>query len=861
MRRLVSAYTGSVPVMGVGGTGTQHHLPYRAIGKWTMHLILLLSLLSRAAALYAGAIPIAGNRPVTDAGLNGADIETPAVAIRRATHYAVWVDQRDEETTGAFRTVYFAQSTDGGQSWGANVRVSDPDYDDWCDHPQIAVAADGTIWIVWYLFYQPGSNQTNEIRLAKSVDEGASFTVTTLVDGFPAAEDRWRPQFAVDDATGNLLLLYNEYWESGSSIGYDLYLRVYSPQRQLLHETTINDQPRTGRLGDGSQDESVPKTSLVVKDGFICAAWEDQRQRFTIHGACSTDGGQSFGANFPLSMVDGLAPQLALGPTDQLYVTYYLATDSRQDIYLQRSTDRGATWSTPLNVTRLDGAKEVRTWDFQVDANGQLLIAWINRLGSSVSAVALATSLDQGQNWAGLPLEDGTGQFPTVASQFDVTLAVAGSGVDTVGTVLWTDDRNGQEALFSQALALDSIPPTAPANLVATGGDRSNLLRWDAASDATGIQGYRVYRSTTADGAYAELTPRLVTDTSYRDVELDHTPYFYKVAAVDGTANTGPLSAAVSATAQTNNNLPTTGTIAYMVNDTIRLRDFANFGVERVLATGHRPRMSADGGKVYYQASDQILAKPLNGGNAQVVVTATGLTSDYDIASIDAVNNATNERYIAAIMSRSFVSTVVGGACFVSEPHYTVDGQQRFVDEYNYSAEIALSAEPQWLLYRYRGFCNVAASGTTAPGDLYIVNLTTNTTSELKGVDLRDPDFAPARFDNRVLLAAPFTGQYEIWRAEVDATGQLRHYTQLTRGAAGIISRAPTWSTDGNWVIFQRDLDPSQGENQQLFIVRADGAALRALNINGAQPAWAGGGPAIDPGELTERFYLPLIVR
>lgn len=142
----------------------------------------------------------------------------------------------------------------------------------------------------------------------------------------------------------------------------------------------------------------------------------------------------------------------------------------------------------------------------------------------------------------------------------------------------------------------------------------------------------------------------------------------------------------------------------------------------------------------------QFLAKPLGGGESRVVYSATGLfAADYDLASFDPVNNTNNEGYIAAIISRNFVSTVVGGLCFVSEPHYTVSGQQRFVDEYNYSAEIALSAEPQWLLYRYRGFCNVGAIGTTSPGDLYVVNLANNETIELRGVDLRDPDFAPAQ--------------------------------------------------------------------------------------------------------------------
>lgn len=839
----------------------------RCLATWTSLRPLLIifvigfSGLGSGAKVYAGAIPVDGNVTITDAGLNGADVETPDIVMRGNERYAVWADKRDEATVGAYRTVYFAKSTDSGKTWGGNVRVSDINYDDWCDQPQIAVAADGTIWVVWYLFYRPGSNQTNEIRIAKSTDGGATFRITTVVDGYPEAEDRWRPHIAVDEASGHLLLLYNEYWENGASIGYDIYLQVYNYELQKLSQITLNDQARTGKLGDGLLDNSVPQKSLVVQGDLICAAWEDQRQRFSIHGACSTDGGQSFGANFPISDADGLAPRLALGAAGRLYATYRLANDSAQNIYLRSSTDRGRSWSTPINVTQITGSNEVRDWDFQVDDNGQLLIAWIHEVSSSVTDLLLSTSLDQGQNWARLPVEDNTGQYPTVASQFDVVLAVAGSGFDTAAAVIWTDDRNTDEAVYGQALVLDSIPPTAPPNLVALGSDRSNLLTWDAASDATGIQDYRVYRSTTAGGPYGELTARLVTATTYRDVELDATPYFYRVAAVDGTANTGPLAAEVSATAVNSSDLPTTGTIAYEVNKEIRLRDFANLTVERVLGTGYRPRVSADGQHVYYQSTTQILSQPLGGGERQVVYAAEGLFDDYDVASFDPADNANNEKYIAAIIGRNFASTAVGGFCFVSEPHYTVAGQQRFVDDYNYSAEIALSAYPQWLLYRYTGFCNVAGIGSTTPGDLYVVNLTTNEKIELAGVDIRDPDFAPARNDNRVVFAAPFSGQYEIWRAELDATGQMNNYVQLTRGATGVISRAPTWSTDGNWIIFQRDVDPGQLEDQKLFIVRADGSSLRALNIGGTRPAWAGGGAAANPTELSARLYLPVVMR
>ncbi len=822
--------------------------------------LLLIAILLVASTLpaQAGAIPLGNNAVITDAGLNGDSVETPAIAIHGNTLYAVWADARDDDAFGTFRQVYLAKSTDGGQTWGANVRVGKTDYDDWTDHPQIAIAPDGTIWIVWYLFYKPGSNKTNEIRIAKSTDGGQTFTIASAATDYPAEEDRWRPQIAIDETTGNLILLYNEYWTLGDSTGYYIYAVVFDAQLQVLSQVTVNDSPRSGRIGAGTQDNSVPKKSLVARNGKICAAWEDQRDRFAIWGACSSDGGATFGANFVLSGPDAINPRLAIGPDGTLYTLFTYQTDTHKNIILRYSSDNGLTWSEAIPVTAVTSL-EVTSYDLAIDANGQIVVGWIHEATASSTDIYLSTSLDKGGNWSLLSVEDGTGQYPNSAEQWDVVLAVGGSGEATTAHMAWEDDRNSTDEIYGASFVLDGIPPTAPTALQATSSDTSIVLNWTAATDSTGIQGYRVYRATSEVGPYTEITPRLIGTTTYRDVGLDTTTYFYKVAAVDNTANTGPQSEISSAAAQVGTDLPVNGVIAYSVNKELRVRDFADFGVERSLGAGTRPRFSPDGTTIYHGVTGTISAKSVSGGDARIVYLAEDLFDDYDIASFDPADNANNEKYLATIIGRSLVQ-VGGGFCYMTEPHYLVSTEKRYVDDYNFSSDIALSSFPQWLLFRYTGFCNAAASGSTSPGDLCIVNLTNNEQKCMEGANYREPDFAPARGDNRVVFAAPFTGQQEIWTAEVDANGNFINYTQLTRGAQGIESRAPNWSSDGNWIIFVRDTDPSQLENLQLHIVRADGASLRNLGISGITPAWTGGGSA-PPVDLPEKLFLPSITR
>lgn len=109
-------------------------------------------------------------------------------------------------------------------------------------------------------------------------------------------------------------------------------------------------------------------------------------------------------------------------------------------------------------------------------------------------------------------------------------------------------------------------------------------------------------------------------------------------------------------------------------------------------------------------------------------------------------------------------------------------------------------------------------------------------------------------------VTSPFTGQYEIWKAQIQDDGTLTNFVQLTRGPEGQSSLAPTWSSDGRWIAFQRDIQPGADENWQLYVVRANGVGVRALDIAGERPAWQGGDDGGDPPGEGEVF-LPSIAR
>jgi hypothetical protein len=106
--------------------------------------------------------------------------------------------------------------------------------------------------------------------------------------------------------------------------------------------------------------------------------------------------------------------------------------------------------------------------------------------------------------------------------------------------------------------AIDSVPPSAPGALTATGGLGQAQLSWGAATDNIGVVRYDVHRSSTA-GFTPSAANRVaqVTGTSYTDTGMAAGAWYYRVIAVDAAGNTGPASNEATATVTADTTAPT----------------------------------------------------------------------------------------------------------------------------------------------------------------------------------------------------------------------------------------------------------------------------------------------------------------
>jgi hypothetical protein len=141
---------------------------------------------------------------------------------------------------------------------------------------------------------------------------------------------------------------------------------------------------------------------------------------------------------------------------------------------------------------------------------------------------------------------DSTASFGTLAGGAEVTGDVFRFNVTAPGAVF--------ELRVSTSFGLLSVHtadlswPAAPAGLAAQTGPASIQLTW-APNAEPDLVGYLLYRSTSAGGPFTLVTPLPTDETSFAVDPLlsPLTRYYYKVAAVDGSANISAQSAAAFA--------------------------------------------------------------------------------------------------------------------------------------------------------------------------------------------------------------------------------------------------------------------------------------------------------------------------
>ena len=143
---------------------------------------------------------------------------------------------------------------------------------------------------------------------------------------------------------------------------------------------------------------------------------------------------------------------------------------------------------------------------------------------------------------AGLPapVASGTRQGVTIRGvSSDTTYYIAIRTVDDAGN--WS----GLSNVVRWDWVLDAAPPAAPSGVSAALESPNVRVQWSPNSEPD-LDGYSVYRATSATGTFTKLNASLVSSTQYLDASLPGgaSSLWYKVSASDLTGNESALSAA-----------------------------------------------------------------------------------------------------------------------------------------------------------------------------------------------------------------------------------------------------------------------------------------------------------------------------
>jgi hypothetical protein len=339
---------------------------------------------------------------------------TPQVAVDDVGNiYAVWQDD-----TATNSNILFSRSIDGGATFSPPLNVSQSSGSSF--NPLISVdrQVDGIhINVVW-INDAPGNN---DVFFSRSTNGGDTFSAPLNLSNDPA--DSLSPQLAVDGTGKNINvvwesdditfgILFSHSTDGGATFSPPVPLATntggsFGAQLAMAADGSINvvweDDSNSGstisyiRLSINGVPFSAPKNlsanlgnsteSQIAVDagGNIDVIFADSTPgasnpgNFNIFFSRSTDQGLTFSSpkNLSSSLTNSLHAHLAVDATGGIYAVWEenVAIDAgNKDIFFTRSSDSGATFSAPTNLSNNFGNSSNAS--LVVDAAGGINLSW-----------------------------------------------------------------------------------------------------------------------------------------------------------------------------------------------------------------------------------------------------------------------------------------------------------------------------------------------------------------------------------------------------------------------------------------------------------------------------------------------------
>ncbi|MBI2570463.1 MAG: hypothetical protein HYV63_25970 [Candidatus Schekmanbacteria bacterium] len=374
---------------------------------------------------------------------NLAGFRSAQLAAAGANFTLVWEDYRTGEPD-----VYLARSTDGGRSFGENIRVNTQSSRPYAQlHPTVVRDASGAALVAWE-DYRAGKGNP-DIYFARCPSGQGTCEAETRVDDTGALV-AWQaqPEMTIAD-NGTILAVWHDY-RNGNP---DIYFA-----RSRNGGVSFERNRRADSAGSAATEQKLPDVA-VAADGTIHVAWLQRAsgdvEMSDVSYTRSTDGGDSFAPARTVTAVESSdagggslrhGPQVAVAADGAVYLAWL-----EWGAAITRSLDGGQSFEGEGTIT-LGGSGGGFSGAFM--AGGLILDAEEGDAWPGDTYVSLRTRVYGSENWVA---EAPFASWDVV----DPALAVVGSGDFVVaGSCSSTSCvRHGRTP---------TIPVTSPATVPAT---------------------------------------------------------------------------------------------------------------------------------------------------------------------------------------------------------------------------------------------------------------------------------------------------------------------------------------------------------------------------------------------------------
>jgi hypothetical protein len=306
-------------------------------------------------------------------------------------------------------------STDGGKTFtGVSLPLPPARTNngfDFGSDPGIAFDSNGNAYYSYIVvfFSSGGAINGTEMAVAHSTDGGATWTATYFNPQTGNGQFNDKPMIAVDTGSAHHNRIYvawdNATGSSSSTKNGNNVVLSYSDDGGASFSSPVSvSGPFTGATGGIGADP------YVTSNGTLHVAWQDDSHG-TIDDASSTDGGQTFSAPHVIASVNGFAFNVAAQASrgalvypscgsyrTSLYCSYMNGSDAATNVYVAKSTDGGATWTSAAVPA---GGDQFNQWLAVDPSNGSVNVAYYDTgtHGAVPTVYTLARSTDGGATY------------------------------------------------------------------------------------------------------------------------------------------------------------------------------------------------------------------------------------------------------------------------------------------------------------------------------------------------------------------------------------------------------------------------------------------------------------------------------